>query len=103
MSTNPTLYEAESAVNTQYETRIFEKAECSNGMCVGWIGCGRYLQFNHIYVEKTGVFSVKIYYMSDETRYVKMKTSYNPDETLLNIFIVFERGDNYEKEYFVYC
>ncbi|MGI5968115.1 MAG: hypothetical protein ACOX76_00320 [Lachnospiraceae bacterium] len=103
MSTNPTLYEAESAVNTQYETRIFEKAECSNGMCVGWIGCGRYLQFNHIYVDKTGVFSVKIYYMSDETRYVKMKTSYNPDETLLNIFIVFERGDNYEKEYFAGC
>lgn len=63
MSTNPTLYEAESAVNTQYETRIFEKAECSNGMCVGWIGCGRYLQFNHIYVDKSDTYGLQISYL----------------------------------------
>ncbi len=51
MSTNTTLYEAESSVNTQYETRIIEKTGCSNGKCVGWIGYGRYLQFNHIWVK----------------------------------------------------
>lgn len=63
MSTNSTLYEAESAVNTQYETRIFEKAECSNGKCVGWIGFGRYLQFNNIYADKSDTYGLQISYL----------------------------------------
>ena len=60
---------------------IYRVRECSGWNCVGCLGGGSSIIFDNIYVEKTGVFSVKIYYMSDETRYVKMKTSYNPDET----------------------
>ena len=60
---------------------IYRARGCSGWNCVGSLGNGSSIIFDNIYVEETGVFSVKIYYLSDETRYVKMKTSYNPDMT----------------------
>lgn len=58
-----TLYEAESVTNTHYDTRIFKKTQCSNGMCVGWIGYDRYLQFNDVYVSKSDTYGLQISYL----------------------------------------
>lgn len=63
-----TIYEAESSINTFYDSKIFEKGFCSNGKCVGWIGYDKYLQFNRVYVTKKDTYKITISYITEEVR-----------------------------------
>ena len=58
---------------------ISRERECSGWNYIGNLGCGNRIIFDNIYVEKEGVFTVRIYYLSGDSRNMKMKTSCNPN------------------------
>ena len=88
-----TVYEAETAWLTSYQeiknnevygTAIYsEKAICSGGVAVGWVG-GRDendLQWRNVYSENGGEYTLRVYFVTGEER--TMKLSVNGGEPLV--------------------
>ena len=88
-----TLYEAETAWLTSYQeiknnevygTAIYsEKAICSGGVAVGWLG-GRAendLQWRNVYSENGGEYALRVYFVTGEDR--TMKLSVNGGEPIV--------------------
>ncbi len=64
--------EAEGKSNTFVDTKIFDEKTFSGGKCVGWIGYGRKLFVNKIRMQQDKNYKIKIYYISDERRNLKI-------------------------------
>lgn len=87
-----TVYEAEAAWlsayqelmnNEVYGTAIYsEKAVCSGGMAVGWLGGseGNDLQWRNVYSEHGGEYTLRVYFVTGEER--TMRLSVNGGEPL---------------------
>lgn len=74
----PTSYEAEASGNTiAGNARIIDKSSASGGKAVGYIGngSGNYLEVNNINASSAGNHTVRVYYISGETRTLYMSVN----------------------------
>lgn len=75
----PVVIEAEAATNTLTNgAAVAACTNCSGGEKVGYVGNGGVLQFNNIYKNISGNYTLTIYYCSGETRYGSMSVNGGP-------------------------
>lgn len=79
----PVPIEAEAATNTLMNGAVVAACtNCSGGEKVGYVGNGGTLQFNNIFKNIAGNYTLTIYYCSGETRYGSMSVNGGPATTL---------------------